>query len=148
MLDNFPIAPGSYALLLHSSADKKIKIGKLGEFLIKKGYYVYIGSAFGPGGLKAIIGRHLKKNKKLRWHIDYLRKVTGIVDIKYSTSKEKLECRWAEELAEKGAIIHCKGFGASDCKCNSHLFYFESKPISLFLCVKNNVDICQKSAEN
>lgn len=124
-----PSSSGTYALTLYVKKDCRINTGKLGELQIIKGYYIYIGSAFGPGGLKARIERHLKKTKKLRWHIDYLRKVSEIVDIKYSTDKEKLECKWAAKLAENGEITPFKGFGSSDCKCFSHLFYFKSKPI-------------------
>ena len=63
---DIPDNKGTYCLLLHSDADKSIKVGALGKLNIQKGYYVYIGSAFGPGGLKARIGRHIKKTKKLR----------------------------------------------------------------------------------
>jgi len=124
---DIPDNKGTYSLLLYADSDKSIKVGSLGKLKIKKGYYVYIGSAFGPGGLKARIGRHLKKSKKLRWHIDYLRKATDIVDIKFSTDNEKLECSWAAKLVKDGGITPFKGFGSSDCKCPSHLFYFKTR---------------------
>jgi Uri superfamily endonuclease len=41
---------GTYALILASSSDRLIQIGKLGRLLIQPGYYVYAGSAFGPPG--------------------------------------------------------------------------------------------------
>ena len=128
---DIPDNKGTYCLLLYADSDRDIRVGALGRFNIKKGYYVYIGSAFGPGGLKARIGRHIKKTKKLRWHIDYLRKATHIVDIKFSTDSEKLECKWAANLAENGGTNPFKGFGSSDCKCFSHLFYFEKKQLNL-----------------
>jgi len=37
------------------------------------GYYIYIGSAFGPGGVRARMLRHLRADKPKHWHIDYLR---------------------------------------------------------------------------
>jgi hypothetical protein len=39
---------GTYALILVSSSDRLIQIGKLGQLLLQPGYYVYAGSAFGP----------------------------------------------------------------------------------------------------
>lgn len=129
-----PSLSGTYVLILFAKNEFNVAVGKLGNFKIKKGYYVYVGSAFGPGGLKARVGRHLKKSKKLRWHIDYIRAETEIVDIHFSTSNEKLECQWAANLAENGGETPFKGFGSSDCKCTSHLFYFEEKfPVLLAL---------------
>ena len=127
MTFEIPESQGTYCLLLYADSEKSIKVGALGPLKIKKGYYVYIGSAFGPGGLKARISRHIKKSKKIRWHIDYLRKATEIVDIKFSTDKKRLECKWAAKFAENGGETPFKNFGSSDCKCFSHLFYFENK---------------------
>lgn len=60
---------GSYALICHLGTKKRIKIGALGRFLFLPGCYVYVGS--GLNNLNKRIERHLCKNKKLRWHIDY-----------------------------------------------------------------------------
>jgi len=134
---DLPSSSGTYALILYACSKKLIEVGKLGEVDLKKGYYIYIGSAFGPGGLKARVGRHLQENKKLRWHIDYLREVSKIIDVKYSTDSRKLECKWAADLAKNGGITPFKGFGSSDCKCFSHLFYFKDKIPDCFL-LNNN----------
>ena len=75
--------PGTYALILVSSSDRWIEIGKLGKFLIQPGYYVYAGSAFGPGGLKARIAHHMRISQRPHWHIDYL---YGIVMIPNNTN--------------------------------------------------------------
>lgn len=40
------------------------------EFIINKGYIIYIGSA--GNGLNNRLKRHLIKYKKLKWHIDYI----------------------------------------------------------------------------
>jgi len=65
--------PGTYALILHLSKKlERIEIGKLGRFAFDAGFYVYVGSAFGPGGLKARLQRHLRTDKPLHWHIDLL----------------------------------------------------------------------------
>jgi len=123
--------PGTYALLLEVTNDKHIQIGKLGNFLFWKGYYLYVGSAFGPGGLKSRVGRHILVKKKKRWHIDYLREKADLIDIWYTTDSQKLECKLARSIITllNGFTI-VKGFGASDCKCTTHLFYFMESPSS------------------
>jgi len=42
---------------------------------VRLGWYVYVGSALGPGGLAAKVGRHLGGRKMCRWHTAYLRAV-------------------------------------------------------------------------
>ncbi|MCP3956130.1 MAG: DUF123 domain-containing protein, partial [Desulfobacterales bacterium] len=91
--------------------------------------YVYTGSALGPGGLAARIGRHLKPSKKFHWHIDYLRRFAEVEEIWYTIHLGKLECRWAKLFQKtRGARIICPGFGSSDCRCDTHLFHFKRKP--------------------
>jgi Uri superfamily endonuclease len=129
MIDSpIPSSKGTYVLVFEAKTEQKVQVGKQGVIDLKPGFYAYIGSAFGPGGLKSRIGRHLKKNKKLKWHIDYVREYLDVVDMYYSESKEKLECKWAAIFAEDAAIPPLKGFGSSDCKCFSHFFYFKDKP--------------------
>ena len=62
--------PGCYQLLMRLEKSVKIRVGKLGEFQFPAGWYVYTGSA--KNGVKARVMRHLRSNKKKRWHIDYL----------------------------------------------------------------------------
>jgi Uri superfamily endonuclease len=50
--------PGTYALLLKLDKQERITIGKLGTFDFPAGYYLYVGSALGPGGLRARLARH------------------------------------------------------------------------------------------
>ena len=45
--------PGTYALLLKLDKQEKITVGKLCTFDFPAGYYLYVGSALGPGGLQA-----------------------------------------------------------------------------------------------
>ena len=42
------------------------------HFEIRKGYYVYVGSAMGSGGVAARLKHHSKISKKLHWHLEYL----------------------------------------------------------------------------
>jgi len=122
--------PGTYALVLAASKRQRISVGKLRTFEVRPGFYVYVGSALGPGGLAARIGRHARQEKTLRWHVDYLRAVTDLVEVWFRPGRQRRECSWAERLAGMpGAGTPMPGFGASDCGCRSHLFYFEERPM-------------------
>jgi len=128
-----PSGPGTYALIMELAKFAEITVGKLGTFQFEPGFYIYVGSAFGPGGLKARVGRHLKADKKLKWHIDYLREYMEIIDVKFANTARNEECNWVANLAEKGGQFPVKGLGSSDCKCFSHLIYFDENPISLLI---------------
>ena len=124
MMENLLPEPGTYIIVLRIENPVKIRIGKLGHFLFNKGYYLYTGSAHGPGGIKSRVTRHIKKKKTKRWHIDYLGSAGKITDIFLSYSTTKIECFWAEILdSQPYTSIPVKGFGSSDCLCISHLFY-------------------------
>jgi len=120
---------GTYALILYLKSENIVKVGQLGEFKFPRGYYVYIGSAFGPGGLKARLKHHLHVSAKPRWHIDYLKELATIKESWISESKSKREHDWAAMLFNiEGAAIPAPGFGSSDCQCSSHLFAFKKRP--------------------
>ncbi len=128
---NIPESKGTYILVIEVVNDINIKIGCLGKRKLERGVYVYIGSARGPGGLKARIYRHLKLNKRIKWHIDYLT-VNPKVRIKavfYLKSKDLLESIVANKLLSnnffKGVI---KGFGCTDRRNNyTHLYKLKNK---------------------
>jgi len=120
-----PPQPGTYALLLEATATREVQIGKLGVLRMLPGIYVYVGSALGPGGLAARVGRHARREKTRRWHIDYLRAETRLVAVWFATGARHRECRWSQILEQATrAQIPLEGFGASDCRCRSHLQYF------------------------
>jgi Uri superfamily endonuclease len=126
---NLPPLPGTYALLLLSSSHRSVLIGNLGTLRIKPGFYVYIGSAFGPGGLKARIGHHRKDSGRPHWHLDYLRRYLGLDEIWYTCDPEHREHQWVTILSQnRKAAVPLAGFGSSDCHCESHLYYFSSRP--------------------
>jgi Uri superfamily endonuclease len=108
---------GSYILLMELKEDKIISIGKLGNINFKKGFYAYIGSAL--NGFDQRINRHLKKDKKNYWHIDYLTGYADIVDVFYKENITKEECNIVKSFSKINAV---NGFGCSDCNCKSHLF--------------------------
>jgi Uri superfamily endonuclease len=116
---------GVYFLVVFLEEDKRIKIGKLGIKEFKKGYYTYVGSAL--NSLEGRIKRHLRKEKKLRWHIDYLLKNAMLSYILCLETHHKLECKISKALSKKFQGI--KGFGSSDCSCNTHLFYSSENPV-------------------
>jgi Uri superfamily endonuclease len=92
---------------------------------LQPGWYAYAGSAFGPGGLRARLARHLRGGSKRHWHIDYLRPHAPIYEIWYSPKTQNCEHRWAAALGHiTGAQIPLPGFGSSDCRCAAHLFFF------------------------
>ena len=121
---------GTYVLLLHLEQDKIITVGKLGPFDFPAGWYTYIGSAFGAGGLLGRIKHHLRPVAKPHWHIDYLRQEAVIKEIWLSTDTEHHEEDWVDIMVEiPGAITLFEGFGSSDSSKDTHLFYFDIKPL-------------------
>jgi Uri superfamily endonuclease len=117
---------GCYQLLLYLDRKSRIKIGKKGEYDFPKGYYIYTGSA--QNGLEGRINRHLRKEKKNFWHIDYLLphcKILKVILYHQSKKNAVTECELNKKLLKgKSSIVVVKGFGSSDCRCPSHLVYF------------------------
>jgi Uri superfamily endonuclease len=133
--------PGTYALLLKLDKQERITVGKLGTFDFPAGYYLYVGSALGPGGLQARLARHRRvcesspqsspsqTAKKLHWHIDYLLQQAQRIEVWSVASKERLECKWSEAARRlPEAQVPVRGFGSSDCHCPAHLIYFSARP--------------------
>ena len=60
---------GTYALILVCPSKKRVQIGKLGSLEMRRGFYVYVGSALGPGGLRARVAHHQKVSQRPHWHI-------------------------------------------------------------------------------
>ena len=110
---------GSYVLLISLLEDITITIGRLPAKHFGQGYYAYVGSAM--SGLKARLDRHLRGNKKLRWHIDYLLQKASITSIIFCETERKVECDIAQALRLQFDSV--TGFGSSDCRCSSHLFF-------------------------
>lgn len=103
----------AYLLVMELPQDTEIAVGKLGNVFFKKGPYVYVGSAPSEKRLE----RHLRKEKKKFWHIDYFLEKTEIKAIFVVEG-------WKEcEVAHSIHLPYVKGFGCSDCRCVSHLFY-------------------------
>lgn len=121
---------GIYTLLLHVNKEVTVTVGKLGKPRFPKGYYSYTGSALGKGtSLKNRVARHLSKEKRMFWHIDYLLadENVSVEAVLAAETRQKTECETNHHIKSLlGAEVKSKGFGASDCtkNCQSHLLYF------------------------
>jgi len=114
---------GIYVLVVSVSEDINVNVGALGGVNFEKGLYAYVGSA--QNNLEKRIERHLRKTKRKFWHIDYLLDDANVEVLKmfYENSRKSEECKVANKIGERG--VPTKGFGSSDCKCQSHLFKVE-----------------------
>jgi Uri superfamily endonuclease len=128
---HLPDEKGTYVLIASVPLMKRIEVGRLGRFEIVPGFYAYVGSAFGAGGLRARIGSHLGSTRAPHWHIDYLLEIAQPLEVWYSTAGRKLEHHWAGLLAEAPQFrIPIPRFGCSDYHRSrtSHLFFAKRHP--------------------
>ncbi|NOX91073.1 MAG: GIY-YIG nuclease family protein [Gammaproteobacteria bacterium] len=109
----------TYQLHIILRQAQQVRVGRLSSFLFPAGYYLYTGSA--RRNLAARVRRHLSRQKKLRWHIDYLLMASATQVTAVGLFSET-ECRCNQRINGK---ILLAGFGASDCRarCGSHLKY-------------------------
>jgi Uri superfamily endonuclease len=112
-------SPRTYQLHVHLPQPLHLAVGHLGEFDFPAGRYAHTGSAMRH--FAARIARHLRREKTLHWHIDYLLAALGATVTGVTRSAEA-ECALNQGVA--GGIV-VPGFGASDCKhgCGRHLKY-------------------------
>jgi Uri superfamily endonuclease len=120
---------GIYCLVFQTSGCT-IPIGALSPRTFRAGWYIYVGSALGSGGLQRL-NRHISlarlRDKKPKWHVDYLL-TSPCFSLMYAVSAataDRMECQLAREL-NKDEIPK---FGCSDCSCTSHLLYRKDDPM-------------------
>jgi Uri superfamily endonuclease len=121
---DLPSSPGTYAIVLEISTVTIAVVGSLGSFALAPGRYAYVGSARGAGGLRSRVRRHLRPEKRLRWHIDALTKVFPVAHVTTFAGRKSMECAWVHRLcALPGAATPIAHFGAGDCRagCPAHL---------------------------
>jgi len=118
---------GVYVLILEVSRETEIEVGRAKRSIcFKRGFYAYVGSAL--LGLEHRIQRHLRSSqgetRKKHWHIDFLlaSPAVRIVAIILAQTEERKECEIASHLLRNG-LEFVRGFGCSDCGCESHLFF-------------------------
>lgn len=118
---------GIYCLIIRLHQSYMIKVGSLGIYNFAAGFYVYIGSA--QDNLERRIERHLRKEKKFHWHIDYLLAYGKVICVHTYALEKNWECRLSQKIGTiKNATAPVKGFGSSDCNCLSHLYFFQNNP--------------------
>ena len=117
MASEIPTQPGAYLLLIELTKVTDVKLSNKRRASLVPGRYLYAGSAYGPGGLKARIARHMRRSKVQRWHVDQLTK-SGVRGAWVFPGCN--ECDLVDmNLALPVSIV---GFGSADCKrCRSHL---------------------------
>ena len=153
MIESIPVEPGSYLLWLHSPQKQDLTIGRLGQFDFPSGEYFYLGSAQGPGGLRARLGRHLLGIGKTHWHIDHLRAATLVRGYSYQirlaqtgpVPRIPLECDWSQKLAALPEVsLPAPGFGASDCLsgCAAHLVHVSAGSRQKIQTIADQIEIC------
>jgi Uri superfamily endonuclease len=121
-----PALPGSYILVLHAAQHGESSVGRLGRVIVTPGWYLYTGSALGPGGLRGRVRHHVQPVARSHWHIDYLRQVCTVTEVWYTVAAQRLEHVWATVLMQSATPI--PGFGASDCDCAAHGFHQLHRP--------------------
>ncbi|MBT5455692.1 MAG: GIY-YIG nuclease family protein, partial [Rhodospirillaceae bacterium] len=120
-----PAGHGAYALLIRLPHRLQASIGALGMIGLPAGAYLYLGSAHGPGGLRARLRRHLRPEKTRHWHVDYLTEVGKIICI--LAVPDGHECDLVDRARScTGVSVPIAGFGSSDCRrCPAHLLSVE-----------------------
>jgi Uri superfamily endonuclease len=120
----WPAEPGTYALLVDVADALGLTVGMLGAIRLPSGRYAYVGSAHGPGGLNGRLARHMRRDRRRHWHIDYLTDAAVVSYVYFLARIERLECLWSQRLLGlNGATAPAPGFGSSDCRtgCLAHL---------------------------
>ncbi len=117
---------GSYLLLLRLPRRTDLKFGAR-NISFTAGWYVYCGSA--QAGLRGRIGRHLRVSRSGHWHIDGLLAESRVIDaqMRFAAASDE-ECSLAHEVSLWPEAVSITGFGSSDCRCPTHLFFFSARP--------------------
>lgn len=115
-----PAVPGAYALLIRIDEPLDLTL-RPGAHRFVPGWYVYAGSANGPGGLRARLARHMRADKKPHWHVDRLTQAAARIEA--LALEGGSECAIVAALTYSGPFAHVLDrFGSSDCRaCRSHL---------------------------
>lgn len=115
-----PSFKGAYTLALHLPQAMTFSCSKATATL-EAGWFVYAGSAHGPGGIVARLHRHFRREKKQHWHVDQF--TIAAPPIFALAIRDGSECAIVSRLSQTGSFdFPMPGFGSSDCRsCVSHL---------------------------
>ena len=144
-LEDVPRRPGVYMLLLEVTRDVTVNVGSLGTLRFEKGFYIYVGSARGPGGLRARLARHVKGPSRIRWHVDYLTSRSDVRVVAVAVSETTLDAEEAlsSEMLKRECIKpQIKGFGSSDKRSATHLL---TCTCDLEKCIKTTLEVFRSS---
>lgn len=119
---------GTYVLVIALGSDRVIEVGALGAIQFPAGTYCYTGSAM--AGLDQRLSRHLRRDKTLRWHVDYLTSAADDVRALESYPDPVPECSLARMAEECGMVPFAEGLGCSDCGCSTHLFSCDPESVA------------------
>lgn len=123
-LDTWPDA-GVYQLWIRLRRPVRVEVGALGMIHFSRGTYIYTGRA--ARGLRARVLRHVRRTKRLHWHIDHLlaRGAAQIERVVLASNDPEDECRVNCGVASGWLAV--LGFGASDCRagCPGHLWHVQ-----------------------
>jgi sugar fermentation stimulation protein A len=117
---------GTYTIIVECGFEGYLAFGRLGEARLRKGRYLYTGSALGRGAtsLERRLERHGRRSKKRKWHIDYLtsKPDCGVAGVVYLVSRKRLECKVNRAISKELKLSPLlPKIGASDCNCEGHL---------------------------
>lgn len=118
------VIPGLYQLRIRLKRPATIRVGALGRCEFPAGWYVYTGSA--RNGLHQRIRRHLRREKRRHWHIDYLLAAADHAEAFVLPNTRITECELHAALTDSKVAV--PGLGSSDCRCSSHLAWFRRSP--------------------
>jgi Uri superfamily endonuclease len=130
---------GTYALLMELDRPRTFAVvGRhFRDVHLPAGHYVYVGSAFGAGGVRARVGHHLGYSVRPLWNIDHVRRAMVIRNVWYTHDAVQREHAWAKAVFYEvldGAVVVPK-FGAWDCvkwgltrRCPTHFFHYPRPP--------------------
>ena len=115
-----PSVAGAYLLLVRLAQPLAHGIATLPATTLPAGLYAYCGSAYGPGGLRARVNRHMRKSKAEHWHVDRLTGAGDVVAVALRAGGR--ECDLVEVMLAANSTVPIRGFGAADCRrCPAHL---------------------------
>ncbi len=137
MLPDGPlVAGGTYVVLLHAPAAGVMRLGRHGTFRLPAGHLLYVGTAFGAGGVLSRTDRHVLGTGPRLWQLDDLRGFAAPVARWWTHHPSPLEHAWARAAADlPGCLGVAPGAGGTDCHstgdrrvCPAHLFAFAAPP--------------------
>ncbi|MGQ9856351.1 MAG: GIY-YIG nuclease family protein [Fervidobacterium sp.] len=105
-------------MLVKINTRTELKVSK-NSWNLMPGLYAYIGSAM--NNIEKRILRHLRKNKRKHWHIDYLTEVGEVICAVMFPSENRIEETISKMFSKRFELI--PGFGATDLDVDTNLFF-------------------------